>query len=71
MELVMGTNDITGDKIITKTKSATFDENFDRIFRKPEKYFCKYCQKYKETQVIYKQSKRCESCADQARANTK
>ena len=29
-------NPITGDKIITKKKSKTFDENFDNIFRKPE-----------------------------------
>ena len=27
---------ITGDKIITKRKSKSFDENFDAIFRKPE-----------------------------------
>ena len=29
-------NPITGDKIITKKKSKTFDDNFDAIFRKPE-----------------------------------
>ena len=29
-------NPITGDKIITKKKSKSFDENFDAIFRKPE-----------------------------------
>jgi hypothetical protein len=71
MELVMGINEITGDTIVTKTKSSTFDENFDNIFRKEKNYFCKYCQKYHDHQVIYKQSKRCQSCADKARANTK
>jgi Mg2+ and Co2+ transporter CorA len=29
-------NSITGDKIITKHKSKSFDDNFDAIFRKPE-----------------------------------
>ncbi len=29
-------NPITGDKIITKKKSKSFDDNFDTIFRKPE-----------------------------------
>ena len=29
-------NPITGDKIITKKKSKSFDDNFDAIFRKPE-----------------------------------
>ncbi len=29
-------NPITGDKIITKKKSKSFDNNFDAIFRKPE-----------------------------------
>lgn len=29
-------NPITGDKIITKQKSKSFDDNFDNIFRKPE-----------------------------------
>lgn len=29
-------NPITGDKIITKPKSKSFDENFDNIFRKPK-----------------------------------
>ena len=29
-------NPSTGDKIITKKKSKSFDENFDNIFRKPE-----------------------------------
>jgi hypothetical protein len=67
----MSTNDITGDRIVTKLKSATFDENFDKIFRKPKDYFCKYCQKYHDHQVIYKQSKRCESCANKAKENTK
>ena len=72
LELVMAINDITGDRIVTKIKSSTFDENFDKIFRsEPKDYFCKYCQKYHDHQVIYKQSKRCKSCADKARANTK
>ena len=31
-------NPITGDKIITKHKSKTFDDNFDSIFRKPKEY---------------------------------
>ena len=31
-------NDITGDKIITKAKSKDFDDNFDAIFRKPERF---------------------------------
>jgi Mg2+ and Co2+ transporter CorA len=30
------TNNITGDKIITKKKSKTFDDNFDAIFRQPK-----------------------------------
>jgi len=29
-------NLITGDKIITKQKSKSFDDNFDAIFRKPK-----------------------------------
>ena len=29
-------NSITGDKIITKSKSKSFDDNFDAIFRKPK-----------------------------------
>jgi Mg2+ and Co2+ transporter CorA len=29
-------NPITGDKIITKKKSKSFDDNFDAIFRKSE-----------------------------------
>jgi hypothetical protein len=29
-------NEITGDKLITKAKSKTFDDNFDLIFRKKE-----------------------------------
>ena len=29
-------NPITGDKIITKQKSKSFDENFDAIFRQPK-----------------------------------
>jgi hypothetical protein len=31
-------NEITGDLIITKRKSKTFDDNFDAIFRKPKVY---------------------------------
>ena len=30
-------NNITGDLIITKRKSKTFDDNFDEIFRKSKK----------------------------------
>ena len=30
-------NEITGDLIINKRKSKTFDDNFDAIFRKPKK----------------------------------
>jgi len=30
-------NNITGDLIITKRKSKTFDDNFDAIFRKSKK----------------------------------
>jgi Mg2+ and Co2+ transporter CorA len=33
---VSNRNPITGDKIITKKKSKSFDDNFDTIFRKPE-----------------------------------
>jgi Mg2+ and Co2+ transporter CorA len=33
---VSNRNPITGDKIITKKKSKSFDDNFDAIFRKPE-----------------------------------
>jgi Mg2+ and Co2+ transporter CorA len=33
---VSNRNPITGDKIITKKKSKSFDDNFDAIFRKSE-----------------------------------
>lgn len=32
-------NEITGDKLITKKKSKSFDENFDAIFRKTDERF--------------------------------
>lgn len=38
LEMSNNKNDITGDKIITKHKSKTFDDNFDSIFRKPKEY---------------------------------
>lgn len=31
----MSTNDITGDKLITKTNTDAYRDNFDRIFKKP------------------------------------
>ena len=32
-------NEITGDKLITKKKSKSFDVNFDAIFRKTDEKF--------------------------------
>lgn len=36
-----------------------------------KKLYCKYCKTYKDTQVIYKQTKRCAPCAAMAKARTK
>ena len=36
-----------------------------------KKYYCKYCKAYRDTQVVYKLSKRCAPCAAIAKERTK
>ena len=36
--MIKNRNEITGDKLITKKKTKAFDDNFDLIFRKKERF---------------------------------
>jgi hypothetical protein len=41
----MSKNEVTGDEIISRYNTKAFEDNFDRIFRRPEHEFelCKQC----------------------------